>query len=163
MAGGEGRSAGSHRGPALRVIEPTVKPIFGVCFLGGWHLPPGTRCRGNQFRPNGWQDFSEAERGNFFTLKSIEPIAKRQFCNSNEVCRLRWNKAGRGFSADGEVEGADENIVMQLPQSINIKAILFLQFLLDAYGTALSWWGRCLSCRARDGFGNLGLCGLIGM
>jgi hypothetical protein len=48
-------------------------------------------------------------------LRFVEPVAKRQFCDFNGVDRLCQNEAGRDFGADGEIEGADKNGVLQLP------------------------------------------------
>jgi hypothetical protein len=46
-----------------------------------------------------------------------------RFCNSNGVGRLRRNKAGHGFAVDGEMEGADVNGVLKLPQQSLLYAV----------------------------------------
>jgi len=60
---------------------------------------------------------NQLENKKIAVFKLIEPVAKLQFCNFNGVDGLRRNKAGRGFGADGGMEGADKNGVLQLPRS----------------------------------------------
>ncbi|MDR0499557.1 MAG: hypothetical protein LBH03_07515 [Holophagales bacterium] len=51
----------------------------------------------------------------------VEPLAKLHFCKFNEVDGLCQNKVGHDSGADGKMEAADKNMVLQLHQ-------LFLDF-----------------------------------
>jgi transposase len=58
----------------------------------------------------------------------LEPLAKLQFCKYNGVVRLRLNEAGRDFGVDGEMEGAGENWVLQLPHLVENAFMIFKQW-----------------------------------
>jgi hypothetical protein len=57
---------------------------------------------------------------NDYIIHSMGPLAKLRFCNFDGVDSLRLNSAGHDIVANGEMDGADKNGGLQLPQWINL-------------------------------------------